>query len=248
MTKYPRHAPLPSSPVPRLGRDSGGLSQSVVEQRPDPTEEALGGEGLLEKRGSRSQQTLMNDRIVGVPRHEENPGLGMAPCDRSGEVRTVHSGQHDVRKEQVQARRVLMSAGHRFTWLGGFQHRVAVETQGLGDDVSNPRVILDQEHRLRSGRRWLNTAAHDWIYGLVHTRQVDFEDASHADFAVDIDVAAALVDDAVHRGKPESGSLSHLLGRIDGFEDTRLGLRIHPAARVGDRENDVPTRLRRRMV
>ena len=53
-------------------------------------------------------------------------------------------------------------------------------------------------------------------------RQVDLEGRAVPRLALDRDVTAALLDDAVDGGQPEAGALARLLGREERLEDARL--------------------------
>ena len=92
-------------------------------------------------------------------------------------------------------------------------------------------MISSRALRLRGPRR------------LLHPWQVELEDGSVPGLAVDRDVSAALLGDAVHRGQPEPGALAHLLGGEEGLEDVRLDLGGHAVAGIADREHDVGARL-----
>src|SRR5690349_5128136 len=60
-------------------------------------------------------------------------------------------------------------------------------------------------------------------------------------FAVDEDTAAALLHDAVDRGKAETGSGIALRGK-ERIENARLRFRIHAGARIGDAELNIVAR------
>ena len=57
--------------------------------------------------------------------------------------------------------------------------------------------------------------------GLVQSgrpRQVDLDRRAVAFLAVDLDVAARLLDEAEHHAEPEAGALADLLGGEEGIE------------------------------
>ena len=62
--------------------------------------------------------------------------------------------------------------------------------------------------------------------------QVNLEGRAFPWFAVDVDEAVVLLDDAVDRGQPQAGSLPHLLGGEKRFEDLVEGFLVHAAAVV----------------
>ena len=55
-------------------------------------------------------------------------------------------------------------------------------------------------------------------------------------------MAAALGDDAVDGGEPESGALARRLGREERLEDPRRGFVIHAVAGVTNREHHIGAR------
>ncbi len=82
--------------------------------------------------------------------------------------------------------------------------------------------------------------------GGAEARQIDLERGAFAGFAVQPDVAFALLDDAVHRGQSEPGALQSL-GGVEGLEDVGLGIGVHAHAGVADGEHDVVAGLHRGM-
>ena len=79
--------------------------------------------------------------------------------------------------------------------------------------------------------------------GHLDAREEDAERRALAPLAVDPDVPAALVHDAVHRGEPEPRALALLLGGEEGLEEVRLHVRVHADARVRHLEHHVRARL-----
>ena len=69
-----------------------------------------------------------------------------------------------------------------------------------------------------------------------------------ARLAVDPDVAAALLDDAVDGGEPEPGALALFLGREERLEQPLLRLVVHADPAVADRQHHVRTRLNRHVL
>ena len=76
----------------------------------------------------------------------------------------------------------------------------------------------------------------------LDARQVDFERRPFSGLAIDPDVAATLFDNAVDRGQAKTGPLSVLLGREEWLEDVGLGLRVHSAPGIADRQHHVRSR------
>src|SRR5271156_3585916 len=67
--------------------------------------------------------------------------------------------------------------------------------------------------------------------------QINFECGAMAKLAIDPDVAAALLYDAVYRGEAQARAFAGFLGSEEGFEDASLSLSVHAAAVIGDGEH-----------
>src|SRR5207247_11291906 len=76
----------------------------------------------------------------------------------------------------------------------------------------------------------------------LDARQVDFEGRPFSGLAIHPDVPATLFDNAVDRGQAKTGPLSVLFGREEWLEDASLGLRVHPAPGIADRQHHVRSR------
>ena len=134
-------------------------------------------------------------------------------------------------------------AGHeRIVRTGGGEHGVAGLVEDPSDDPAHGLLVFNHENSLSPGRPVRNRRQTDAGHGCAGrdlARQIDPECGSLAGLAVDPDVAAALLDDAVHRGQPQAGSLALLLGGEERLEDPRLRDSVHAEAGVADGEVDV---------
>ena len=95
------------------------------------------------------------------------------------------------------------------------------------DEEDCPGTIIGILERWNGSGRHLRRSS-----GPGDAREVDLERRPAARLAVDSDVAARLVDDAVHRREAETGALPLLLGREERLEDSGLRLGVHVDARV----------------
>ena len=77
---------------------------------------------------------------------------------------------------------------------------------------------------------------------IERARQEDLERRAAAVLAVDPDVAAVLLDDAVAGGEAEAGALARRLGREERLEQVARHLLGHAHAGVADREHHVLAR------
>src|SRR5438067_7395420 len=73
---------------------------------------------------------------------------------------------------------------------------------------------------------------------LYNAWKINFKGRSASRFALDPNVAAALLHDAVHSRQAQAGSLG-AFGGEKGFENVRLGFRVHTEACVADGEHHV---------
>src|SRR5262252_1755544 len=74
---------------------------------------------------------------------------------------------------------------------------------------------------------------------LEYAGQVDAEAAAFAYRAVHPDISAALFDDSVDHGQPQTGAFAEFFGGEEGFKNMGLCFFIHPQTVVGDGKHDV---------
>jgi hypothetical protein len=74
---------------------------------------------------------------------------------------------------------------------------------------------------------------------VLRAGQINPERRSLPWFAVDQDVARALLDNAVYRGQAQTRSFAHLFGGEEGLEDARYGGFIHAGAGVAHRKQNI---------
>src|SRR5690606_5521499 len=105
-------------------------------------------------------------------------------------------------------------------------------------------IVLDQKHcgsRRGPGYLALALAGHGRRDATVHDGEIDLEASAFAQGTLDVQIASALLNDAIHRGKPEARALAHLFGGEKWFENTPEGLLAHANARVSDAQHRVAT-------
>ena len=88
-------------------------------------------------------------------------------------------------------------------------------------------------------RSWRSAGGGRRLRSLLDPGQIDFEGRSLPNFAINPDVAAALLDNAIDHGEAQTRALALLLGGKKGLENARSGFFIHasryrspPAARM----------------
>jgi hypothetical protein len=70
-------------------------------------------------------------------------------------------------------------------------------------------------------------------------RQEDGDQGAPANLAVEADVTAGLLDEAVDDAEPEPGPLARLLGREERFEDVLGDVAAYSDSGIGNRQRDI---------
>jgi len=73
----------------------------------------------------------------------------------------------------------------------------------------------------------------------VESRQIDMHACPFSRFTVHRDFPLIALDNAMHHGEPETGTLVLAFGGEIGLEDPLQGLMIHAATRVADGQPDI---------
>ena len=73
----------------------------------------------------------------------------------------------------------------------------------------------------------------------MNARQIDLDRRAFADLAVDLHVAARLLDEAVDLRKPKPGAVPDVLGREERIEGFCLHVRRHSASVVGHGQHHI---------
>src|SRR5580692_8111428 len=126
----------------------------------------------------------------------------------------------------------------------GLEHFISLRLQGLTHQLSHRFFVLDQQHGFRAAvlRRRSSQRAHGF-QGILDAWQIDPESRTLPRFALDQDVTATLLDDAVHGRKSQASTFSFFLGGEKWLEDAQLRFFIHALAGVSYREHNVKTRV-----
>ena len=122
----------------------------------------------------------------------------------------------------------------------GHEHGVAREAQGVDDEVADQAAVFGEENGLvAAGGLGLGCLGFGRVVGIGNAGEVDLDRSSASGLAVDGDVTATLLDDAVADGKAQARPLPEGLGREEGFEDAVENLLGHSGSGVGDRDKNV---------
>src|SRR6266446_2588076 len=143
-------------------------------------------------------------------------------------------------KDALRAQCVLAGGRLENGVADAFQIFAGHFAQGVG--------VFGQEDRLAAiADLLLLTLAFTRFGRPLHTRQINFEDASLCDLAVDPDVAAGLFYDSVDGCQAQAGALPEFFSGEERIKNPQLRLAIHSAARVRDRQQYIGAWNGRRM-
>ena len=133
---------------------------------------------------------------------------GRSETTRLRHLGPAHAGHHDVRDQQVDRVAAAADQFERGRPVAGLEDGVAVRLEDLGDEPANDELVLDEQNRLGAGRRRVVVARRRRMHGgLVDGGQEDAERRALARGGVDLDRAAALLDDAVDGREAEAGAV-----------------------------------------
>src|ERR1700734_1690884 len=128
------------------------------------------------------------------------------------EFATVHTGHDNVGQQQFDGFGFVEQA-ERFVGSARGEHVITESAQRLDDIAAHVGLVLDDEDA------FAETAAADFALDVVlrdiladEAPQIDFEGRAFPDLAVDLHVAAGLLDKAIDLTEAEAGALAGLLG------------------------------------
>ena len=165
------------------------------------------------------EPSAMHDRVVGVARGEQDRDIRQTFARLARQFRTAHGTRHHHVGEQQIDRRAALDDGERVFGVLRFQHRVAEIAQQFDDGFAHFGIVFDDEHEFRSADDGAGVDVDGHVLGLQHARQIDAHRRAVAGFAVDVDVAVGLLDEAVHHAQAEPGALAFGFGGEERFED-----------------------------
>jgi len=197
-----------------------------------------------------SQQTLplyifgslrIDGEFVGAPA----PHVVVRP-HLAGQFPAAQPRHHHVGQDQVDALALPLAHPQRHLGILRFDHFVA-ECPQRGSRISPyHRLVLHHQHRLLAPHRRNGLRLSGIGRRVLHPGQIDLERRPAPHLAVDFDVAAALLHDAMDRRQPQSSPFTNSLGGEERFEDVPARLCIHAHAGVAHRQHDVGARVRPR--
>ena len=174
--------------------------------------------------------------------------LGIEGLQPFRQVPAVHFGHDHVGHEQVDLAGVFLGQAHGLARRACGQHGIAQLFEHHRWPASGSLARPPPAGWSRRGPAGISAALSSAaVDGLARMPgQVDLEGRSLARFAVDVDEAVVLLDDAVDRGQAQAGALAHLLGGEERLEDVVQGLLVHAAAVVADGQQHILARAQTR--
>jgi hypothetical protein len=131
--------------------------------------------------------------------------------------------------------RCAANCADRFFAVVGHQHAMALGLQDRLRHLADAFVVVGHKNGFvaAANRLLLDHGGFGFagLRGFIR-RQKNPEGASLADLAFHLNKAVVLFDDAVHRGQPQAGALSHRLGGEEGLEDPFARGGVHAGTRV----------------
>ena len=172
----------------------------------------MAGEGFLEEVGFGEGGGTGGDEVAGIARHEEEREIGAKESGFGGEFGAGFAGHDDVGEEKIDGRGGVENVESGLGVLG-FYDEIASSLEKSAGEFAQRFVGFDQENcgGALCGGRIIDTGF-DAAAGLDNFGEINGEGGSLPWFAVNLDVAAALLDDAVDGGEAETGAAAAFLG------------------------------------
>ena len=184
------------------------------------------------------------DRALRVAGRADGRQLQVLPLEALDELPPVHGRHHHVGDERVDLAAAMPAQLERLEPVRRLEHVVSVELERLAHIGADDLLVLDDEDRSRCALAWPERGRlpQDRPPAPLDAREVDRERGTRAGRAVDVDLAAGLLDDPVHRREAEPRAAGILLGGVEGLERVRADLLGHADAGVPDGDRREPAR------
>ena len=127
--------------------------------------------------------------------------------------------------------------------VGSRNHAVSGALEEHARELPDGRFVFDDQNCFRAperARRRLDGG--ERLRRFVGDGQIHLERCPVPELAVNPDVPATLLDDAVHRREPQASTLAPFFGREERLEQTASGGFVDSGARVADGQHHVGSR------
>jgi len=186
--------------------------------------------------------------LFGVSGHEDDFKLGEFFLNATSEFGTSHAGHHDIGDEKMDG--VLEAFGNfeGFDPVGCGKDLIAGGLQEFASEGADGVFVFDEKDSfaMLGGRgKGLRSRGDGQLF--LSNGEIYFKASAGAQRGFDVNVAGALVDDAVDGGETKAGAFARSFRSEKWFKDASLGFRGHAEAGIGDGDKNVLAGLYRRM-
>src|SRR6266404_1441022 len=222
----------------RFALRSTGGNLLRVEGVTDCLRELFGVEGLGQKEHSIVDLVARLPHLLEITRNENNLGSRARFAQPISKRAAAHLRHDHVGKQKMNLpARILSDQGLSVIAIGSFYDLVTKVAKNTDRDVSHADVVLQHKNGFSTGRQLLSVwfLASGWRsgdFGKVNSR-----DGPFSFLALDANVAAALVHDAITGGEAETTAM--VLCRKKRLEDMCLHFIAHAGAGVGDADQNI---------
>ena len=148
------------------------------------------------------------------------------------------AGHDDVGEQQIRLDAAFEHGQRRFRIIGA-EHGVTETLEQIDHADAHGGVVFHHQDGLAAAGRIAAARLRHRIGRLDAARQIDAHGGAFARLAVDGDMAAALLDEAVGHRQSQAGAFSLRLGGIKGFEGVPQHFRAHAGASVRHRQQHI---------
>src|SRR5271170_290735 len=135
---------------------------------------------------------------------------------------------------------VAGSEGEGVRSVGSLEDAITAGCEGVANELADGFFVFDQEDGFGAADGGESNGSDAVRLGrFVDAGEINGEDGAAAGLALDEDVTAALLDDAVDSGESEAGAFAILLGGEERLEDAGLSFAVHALAGVANGNHDV---------
>ena len=192
---------------------------------------------------------MPGNKAVGITRHVEHFHSRLARKQLFCQHPAVHTRHDDIGKQEIkfsseacgQFQGLFTVLCRQHTESAAFKKGLRQLSQGIG--------VLHQKNGFRAAQFFSGVGYRRIYYQLTHMLgEINLKGRTLPQRTVHPNIAVALLNDAVHRGKPQPRTFAPLLGGEKGFKDVRERSSVHARPRVGHRQYHVASNLGTRMV
>ncbi len=180
-------------------------------------------------------------RFLGIARHEQDRQARHALAHFHRHAWAVEIGHHHIADDEIERPAVAQPVEPVLAIARGHHGKALARQRALGDRAHHVLVLDQQQPRMAplAGIDLGGLAAALLDRAAAIDRKIDREGRALAGFGIDEDIAARLLDDAVHRRQAKPCALADILGGEERLEDARLDVGGHAGAAVLDEDRAV---------